>query len=599
MALLLAPPAIAQIADAEGDADIPCVDITSLDVRGDTQDLTVTLQTSMRPYPPQYRVKGIDVNDLRLCPDGQYEFLIDTNGDGAEDVTLVTFVDRKGHAHTSGADGLQADVDVDAGRIVWTVPNDSLGLADYPANVSIIAQTGIIPSRAQPKLIRRLDTSDDAPTEWTEFMVGADASAILGVAGGELWVSDPASPLDGARLWIPAGALGKATSICFNDVSEAPDLPPGVEFMGPPVKLSPEGLHLERAAVIRLPHLGGGASPAGILLHDFDDSGRFRETLPLLFIDRQSVMATISHFSQVGPARADVRLLSSPSKLIALASPHSYTMTADFLRCAQLADHGVSLYVPNAGGLRPDGTFFAASTVPALASSIGALLTDNPDAAVRLWFNGCQDLRDENGDGINEILKVPCDWLDGFEVAAAAEVVGQARLVADQVFQELAPRGWTLAQIEERIGLFLDIEPSSDTDLIPPAGYVNLLRAIPDEETVAVFAMKLGSNDDNDEAWSWTESTMVQISTAADEVLYGAYDYGQQILVGDSWWERWLAGLRWGCWTSEDCYATRVASDLQRMIKLELGDKTALLLSSMYYGNAHSFAESVKSGVAG
>ena len=40
----IAAPIIARISDSEGDADIPCIDISSLDDRGDTTSLTVMIQ---------------------------------------------------------------------------------------------------------------------------------------------------------------------------------------------------------------------------------------------------------------------------------------------------------------------------------------------------------------------------------------------------------------------------------------------------------------------------------------------------------------------------------------------------------------------------
>lgn len=245
-------PAIAQIADAEGDADIPCIDIASIDVRGDATMLTVTLTMSGRPYPPDYVIEGVDdPNAFRLCPWGLYRVPIDTDADGQPDVVLQTWFDGDGNPVTAGAPSLELDHDVAAGRITWTVLNEDLGLEELPATVMLQTATTIVPeNEVQP--LEPVDYEDVAPEGWQEFVVGATAAQLVGPGGGTVRVDDPGSPLDGAEWEIPAGAVPEPHA--FSITARQPSVPlPSGEMPQYAFTLGPEGVQLAVPSTLRAP----------------------------------------------------------------------------------------------------------------------------------------------------------------------------------------------------------------------------------------------------------------------------------------------------------------------------------------------------------
>lgn len=244
-------PALAQISDPEGDADIPCVDIVSLDVRGDAQDLTVTVQTSMRPYPPTYVLDGVDADKLRLCPGGRYEFAIDTDLDGTADTELTTTLDQKGRPHTSGPLGLRASVNIRGGNIVWVVANEALGLKSARANVAVVARTGLTLSPGQTKVLVDTVTSDTAPNQWTPFTIGTDSAALIGPRGGRIEVNAAESSLNGSYLDIPAAAVSEPRLVT---ISVPEDRPLGFGVLDPlsHAEIGPHGLTFTLPATLGL-----------------------------------------------------------------------------------------------------------------------------------------------------------------------------------------------------------------------------------------------------------------------------------------------------------------------------------------------------------
>ena len=71
------------------------------------------------------------------------------------------------------------------------------------------------------------------------------ASAIIGPKGGVVTVTDPASPIYGASLRIPAGALDTSVQITIREGDHS------CAFgLAPSINLSPGGLHFKRAAIL-------------------------------------------------------------------------------------------------------------------------------------------------------------------------------------------------------------------------------------------------------------------------------------------------------------------------------------------------------------
>ncbi len=71
------------------------------------------------------------------------------------------------------------------------------------------------------------------------------ASAVIGPKGGVVTVTDPASPIYGTSLRIPAGALDTPVRITIREGDHS------CAFgLGPSINLSPGGLHFKRAATL-------------------------------------------------------------------------------------------------------------------------------------------------------------------------------------------------------------------------------------------------------------------------------------------------------------------------------------------------------------
>jgi hypothetical protein len=71
------------------------------------------------------------------------------------------------------------------------------------------------------------------------------ASAVIGPKGGVVTVTDPASPIYGTSLRIPAGALDAPVRITIREGSHSCTF-----GLGPSINLSPGGLHFKRAAIL-------------------------------------------------------------------------------------------------------------------------------------------------------------------------------------------------------------------------------------------------------------------------------------------------------------------------------------------------------------
>lgn len=85
-------------------------------------------------------------------------------------------------------------------------------------------------------------------------VVDAGASAVIGSDGGSLEVADPASPIFGARLVIPPGALSAPVVVSLRPFSQsgAPPLPQAAQLLGG-IDITPRGLELKLPAALTVP----------------------------------------------------------------------------------------------------------------------------------------------------------------------------------------------------------------------------------------------------------------------------------------------------------------------------------------------------------
>ena len=113
---------------------------------------------------------------------------------------------------------------------------------------------------------------------------------VAAEAGGVVEVTDPESPIFGAQLRIPAGALAEDTMVSLRPAAEAVT---DAGAAGPAVEVRPAGLVLDATATLRLPIDGGApADPVVLVRHD-----------PSAVIARLPEAAFTQELREDGPAR--------------------------------------------------------------------------------------------------------------------------------------------------------------------------------------------------------------------------------------------------------------------------------------------------------
>jgi hypothetical protein len=92
----------------------------------------------------------------------------------------------------------------------------------------------------QSRLINLSNYINDAPDATSN-----NASALIGPEGGMVTVTDPASPIFGTALRVPAGALDTPVKITIQEGDH-----PCAFGLAPSIKLLPDGLHFKRATTL-------------------------------------------------------------------------------------------------------------------------------------------------------------------------------------------------------------------------------------------------------------------------------------------------------------------------------------------------------------
>ncbi len=587
-------PSIAQISDPDGDADIPCIDIVSLDVRGDTKNLNVTLEMSKRPYPPEYVMKGVDLETPHLCPDGDYHLAIDLTAAGGKTVIVRTRFDRRLQPSSSGPDGLTVRTDLNSGVINWQIPVRSLGVAALPATVGLRVAAELESLRSFRPQSGALIISDAAGDSTIRFRIGVDGSALIGPAGGVVAVSDTTSPIHATELILPPGALAEPTCIELRAPS-APPLPPvGTSLRTPAVELGPSGLEPRHPAELHLPILPHRDTEGdSIVGYDLSVHGSASaRPLPLVLALYDKLVVAVTNFSVIGgAARNQLGVLRSNASFSILAGPRTYDSASHELysRCALAGPNGVDRILFNAGELDEQGRLSPAHSNESLSIAVAGLLLAAPEATARLWINGHTSLLGSSA-GIQN------------GPTATAELLVNT---IDRVVAVTAERGQPLSrgEVTARVGVFLDIEPdkmlSESHGTFPSFAYRMFLLAVGNaleshgagESALGIYSMRLSTCDGNIGPWSWSDDTFQSLLLdVIDELYYPPYDYGTE----------------WGCTQyrslceqSRNCYSSRIATDIERLAYLGLSEKTVLLLNAIQYTKTHTAAESIEAGVRG
>ncbi len=244
LAALSVNPGLADLQDPDGDAELACVDVTSVGATGDARSVSVTIRTSPRGVPPGLVLTG---PVPRLCQGGQFALTIDVDGDASAEATVTTVILADDRFETTGPVGTETSLDSAAGAITWRVPLDSLpGSGDL---MYLQVATSIDTSRAH--LLKPAVLRDVAPDQPVSIPRGAEAAAVIDASGGRVSVEDPASTAFGASLEVPAGALQRATPIGIFTVQNPAPLPGGrmPEYA---VSIGPQDIHFDVPAVLNL-----------------------------------------------------------------------------------------------------------------------------------------------------------------------------------------------------------------------------------------------------------------------------------------------------------------------------------------------------------
>lgn len=189
-------------------------------------------------------------------PDGHYKI------EGLMTGSYVAYVTVTGHVSAS----YRPEVGVVAPN---ETPNINFSLATYPYTVIIVGQN------------------------------------VVGEQGGGVRVSDTSSPLLGAGVDIPVGALSANTVITIGEV-DAPAFPSNLIGIGAPVHFGPEGLQFAQPVTLILPYKQADLDNAGISdpnqldVYTFNTTTQAWEKVPgLKTVDTNNrvIMIAVNHFS--------------------------------------------------------------------------------------------------------------------------------------------------------------------------------------------------------------------------------------------------------------------------------------------------------------
>lgn len=290
--------ALAQIVDAEGDADIPCIDIASLDVRGDATHLTATMRMSLRPYPPQLVVQGLNnLNEVRLCRQSNYDLLIESAAEGHPVVVSSIAIDRDGQISSFGPASLVVTTDTAEGWLQWRIDNTDLGVLGDVRQIRLKAHASIAPSAMIPIPLKPLSSSDVIADAWQPFILGGEAAALIGPSGGSLTIESEASSLFGTSLVLPPTALTSLVPISIEISTNGPIVGVGDQQGLTRIRIEPKETELSIPGTLFLPanaeqrQLTGGA--LGLVRYD-ESTGEWVGDFDQLRDDEHALLGTTS-----------------------------------------------------------------------------------------------------------------------------------------------------------------------------------------------------------------------------------------------------------------------------------------------------------------
>lgn len=143
-----------------------------------------------------------------------------------------------------------------------------------------------------------------SPAAFRASVVPVPAEKTLGPDGGSVAITDPARPLVGTRLTIPAGTFTASGSWRLTlSTDPPPSLPQGFTAVGPALTVETDQLRGRRLMRLRFPIARRAGSVSAVLA--FNASGTRFEAMPILASDDSGVTIGVTHLAG--------RLLSAPT----------------------------------------------------------------------------------------------------------------------------------------------------------------------------------------------------------------------------------------------------------------------------------------------
>lgn len=175
------------------------------------------------------------------------------------------------------------------------------GLRNKISNaIKILSLTALLSCHIEPAPPKPDDVYDYTTTTNTITSQYIDAEL-----GGSIEITDSTSFIQGTELTIPSGALISDATISVGEVNNPPALPAGLNYVGAPINLEPDGINFNNPLTIQIPYRDESLSDAGISddtnlsLYYYDKSSNLWEEVNAISVNTENniVTAELNHFS--------------------------------------------------------------------------------------------------------------------------------------------------------------------------------------------------------------------------------------------------------------------------------------------------------------
>ena len=161
-----------------------------------------------------------------------------------------------------------------------------------------------------PSTTQNNEEDTNSPTQnnsynYTTTFTLAASQNVKSSLGGLVEVNDLNSAINGAQLEISANSLKSDLTISISEVNNPPELPAGLNYVGPPLDLKPDGTIFNSPSTITIPFNNQFLSDAGISddsklkLYSYDKSSRTWTEIKGIMTNssNDTITALINHFS--------------------------------------------------------------------------------------------------------------------------------------------------------------------------------------------------------------------------------------------------------------------------------------------------------------